>query len=82
MKARLSDSVIAVGVHSNGTSEQAGIITRVWEGGELAQGPAKVSAMLFPDARPPLPFPNISLYESLDAANKAKAKVPFCYLRN
>lgn len=81
MKARLSTPVVAVGIHSNGTSEQAGILTRVWSDKDLSEGPVKVSAMIFPDARPPLAFADLSMYESLEAANKAQAKTPFCYMQ-
>jgi hypothetical protein len=77
VNAYKGQNVIIVGVHSNGASDQAAIVTRVW----MASAPvsAAVNLAIFPDMASSTFRPSVDYYESLEAANKANARLPFCY---
>lgn len=79
MIPKLTDPVIVVGIRSNGATEQAGMITRVWQARDLASGPMEVNVVIFPDDMPPLSRTSVTMYASLEQANAAAAKLPFCY---
>ena len=80
-KVGLTDPVVVVGIRSNGSTEHAGIVTRVWADKNSGEAQAIVNVMAFPDAASPLSMETLKYFASLRHANIAEARLPFCYKR-
>ena len=62
-------SVTVIGVPSNGISEQAAVITRVWSTGrDTRLGAVAVNLTVFPDCSMPQLHSSVLLYETRDEA--------------
>lgn len=74
---RKGDTVLVVGIHSNGSAEHPGLVTRVWPAMPLDVD--RVNVTVFPDEGLATPRQSVPYYASLEAANQAHARMPFCY---
>ena len=77
----LSKPVIVTGIESNGSSDQAAVITREWGKGDKLH---LVNLTVFPDCATPLTRGSVYLYDSEAEARQAYAdavtKMPVCWL--
>lgn len=80
MSLKLTTPVIVIGCHSNGSSEQAGFVTRVWTKPEEKGWPCQVNLMVMPDAGIPLTLTSVNVYENLVQATAHAARLPFAVL--
>jgi hypothetical protein len=81
MKARLGDTVIIFGVHSNGATEHPAIITRLWGQSDPGVTPLHINVHVLPDDYVSHTRSSVMLYGSLKQATDAGALLPFCYQR-
>lgn len=81
MIPRLGDTVVVVGVHSGGSSEQPGVVTRVLGSWDTKTKAVPVGVTIFPYNNLPLFRSSIEMFATLEQASAAGARLPFCYLQ-
>lgn len=76
MKASIGRTIIVLGIHSNGSDEHPGVITRVWSNKDTAEEPVMVNATVFPDCSAPVSRGSIMLHDSRAAAAQWASQQP------
>jgi hypothetical protein len=64
MKASIGRTVIVQGLNSNGATEQAALVTRVWSNKDTADEPVMVNLTVFPDCATPRSQGSVMLYDT------------------